>query len=322
MPRDYILVNDIHLSDRPPSSCTDTYQDDIFALLDQINALAAERHAHGIIWAGDVFHHKTPGRTSHGTVMRLIRVAEAAPCPVHVVLGNHDLSHDRPASIGETQPLGVAIVSGAVQHLAGWMSNQHNADQIYGVPWLGRFTDDTVHDALADYVEFHQSGRPALVVTHAPLYPPGQELKYEFFPADTWATAQRWGTVHYGHVHDPHGIYTVNGVTFSNPGALSRGSLHEHNLTRTPAVAIWDAVTGTITHHQLDAKPAAEVFRLAEVTATRTAQAEFDAFLDAIGQTRVELTSIESVMAAIRDRQLGPDLEHAILGLLEQACGG
>lgn len=313
------MVNDIHLSDRPPSACTDTYQDDLFELLTRVATLAETRRAAAVIWAGDVFHYKTPSRTTHRSVKALIDLAFAHPCPVLVVPGNHDIQHDRLASLGESQPLGVVLASGAVHMLHGWSAVDAAiiTDPVYGVPWLMRFDNDTVSDALADWRTRVGPGTHALVVTHAPLYPPGQELPYENYPAASWAARMDGhGSVHYGHVHDAHGIYHVDGVQFSNPGALSRGSLHEHNLTRGLAVASWDSDTGAITHIGLPHRPAEEVFRLVEIGKATQAQVRLDAFLTSVGQTRIEITSIEAVMAHIRGLALGPDLEALVQDLL------
>jgi predicted phosphodiesterase len=318
---DYVLVNDTHLSDRAPSSCTDTYLDDLFALLEQVAQIAQERDG-AIILAGDVFHHKAPSRTSHATVMRLLDWARLALVPVYAVVGNHDIQHDRTASIHETQPLGVVLASGAIELLDGWI-DEGGGDYVYGVPWQMTFDQANVSDALADY---RHDGRPAasndahcLVVTHAPLYPPGRELRFEHFPATAWAEAMGGrGTVHYGHVHEPHGIYTLGGVTFSNPGALSRGSLHEHNLTRTPAVAIWNSQTGEIVHQELKAKPAEQVFRLQQVAETKIAGITLNRFLDSIEATQLDITSTETVLDHVRSTQDDPALIAVVQKLLQE----
>jgi len=320
--RDYLLVNDIHLSDRPPSSCTDTYNDDLFDLLGEVGALAGQRQSRAVILAGDVFHLKTPTRTTHRTVRRFIETLRSWPCPTLIVPGNHDMQHDRLDSLDETQPLGVVFASGAAHLLHGWSAVDAGIipDPVYGVPWLMRFADDLVADAFADWRSRLDGGVPALVVAHAPLYRPGLELPYEFYPAEAWAKAMDGhGTVHYGHVHEAHGEYTVGGVRFSNPGALSRGSLHEHNLTRQVAIGAWTPGSPAVEHLVLPHKPASEVFRLAETAKTAAAQLSLDAFLDSIGQTRIEITSIEAVLAHVRSLQLGPDLEAVIAELLETA---
>jgi DNA repair exonuclease SbcCD nuclease subunit len=313
----YLLVNDIHLSDRAPSSCTDTYNEDLFTLLRHVNTIAGQQHAGGIIYAGDVFHHKTPSRTSHATVMRLIQTAQQAPCPVYAVAGNHDLSHDRLDSLCQSQPLGVVFESGVIRELDGWAPV---AAQIYGLPWQGTWDDATVTQALAGWREgYEPADGPGLIVTHAPLYPPGRELPYEYYPTQAFADAMgNHGSVHYGHVHEPHALYTSGGVTFCNPGALSRGSLHEHNLRRPVSIASWDSDTGQMSILALPHKPAGEVFRLDEIGEAKTAQLRLGAFLDGIDQTTIQVTSIEAVMAHIKTLDLGPELE----ALIEQLLAG
>lgn len=311
----YILVNDIHLSDRAPSACTDTYNDDLFDLLDAITDLAGQQRAAAILLAGDVIHHKTPSRTSHATIRRLIQwatTAQALGHPVHVVLGNHDLRFDRLDSIDESQPLGVAIACGALTLLDGWADLP---DPIYGVPWQSTWDADTLTDAFAAWhSRMRDDDGPALMITHAPLYPPGQELPYENVPAPLWATLMgHRGTVHYGHVHEPHGVYTVEGVQFSNCGALSRGSLHEHNLTRDVAVALWNADIDHIRHLPLPAKPAAEVFRLDHAHQAKAAQLRLDDFLSGIHATRLAVTSTEAVLAHVRTL----DIPAAVLELVQ-----
>lgn len=323
----YVLVNDLHLSDRAPRSCTDSYNDDLFDLLTEVNRLATQRQAAGIIYAGDIFHFKTPGRTSHATVMRLIQTAQAAPCPVYAVAGNHDLSHDRLDSLTESQPLGVVFACGAIRELNGWLDpialdeDCTFVHPVYGVPWLGTWDDSNVHEALAAFRELADEHQPALVVTHAPLYPPGKELKYEFYPAAKFADAMgNHGTVHYGHVHEPHGVFEVDGVTFSNPGALSRGSLHEHNLTRAVQVACWDSHTDRIEHLTLPHKPPEQVFRLDEANQARTATQRLDQFLSQVGTTRLEVTTTEAVLDHIRSLGLDASLQAVVEELLAGAA--
>lgn len=307
----YLLLGDIHLADKPPSSCTSTYLDDLFELLAQTVDLARRVNAVAAVWAGDVFHKKIPSQTSHRSVRLAIGIARAYPCPLYVVPGNHDLSYDRITSIWENQPLGVLIGSGAARYLNGWPLEDAPADPIYGVAWQQRWDDDTVSDAFDDWRDRLKlpreprdlaSLRPVLVVAHAPLYPPGEEPPYEFYPTTAWAKAMgNHGSVYYGHIHNPHGVYAVGGVQFCNPGALSRGSLDEYNLNRPVQVATWDSDTGQFTLHTLPHKPAEQVFRLAQVREEKEARINLDAFLASVGETTLDVMSIETVLVHLRE---------------------
>src|SRR5882724_8351150 len=182
-----LLIGDIHLSDTPPVSCTESYTDDLFDLLAHTVTLAREHNA-VTVWAGDIFHIKGPTRNSHALVQRTIDIIQSYPNGnIYVVPGNHDLSNDRLESI-DSQPLGVLFKAGA-RYLKGWAGEAGPDFPIYGVPWLQRFTDVSVPSALAEYRRLAGHEDHALVVTHAPLYPPGKELPYENYPASKWADA-------------------------------------------------------------------------------------------------------------------------------------
>jgi hypothetical protein len=201
------------------------------------------------------------------------------------------------------------------------------------VPWLQDWDNSDedireteVSNSLTIWQDLYDGSVPALVVTHAPFYPPGKEPKYEnaeFYPPEKFALHMGGhGSVYYGHIHDPHGVYIAGGVRFCNYGALSRGSLTESHLTRQVGVTLWDSVTGEFEFVPLDAKPASQVFRLKEIGEVKTAQAELDAFLESIGQTTVEVTSIEAVMDHVRELQLDKNLVSLVEKLLTEAQGG
>lgn len=324
-----LLIGDVHLADRPPSSCTDSYLEDLFDLLYQASAVAKTRQCQAIVQAGDWFHIKMPSRNSHKLVIRSIEWAAEAPCDVWVVPGNHDLSNDRLASLDEGQPLGAVIRSKSVTPLIGWADN---GTMIYGVPWLQDWDADeevsekAASNSLDKWNDKYDGSVPALLITHAPFYPPGKEPKYEnaevYLPAKFASQMGKHGSVYYGHVHDPHGEYVVNGVNFCNNGALSRGSLTESNVTRQVGVTIWDSSDGSFEFVALNARPASEVFRLQEIGEVKTAQLELDKFLESIGQTTVEITSISAVMDHVRSLRLGKDFERLIEELLDNAEGG
>jgi hypothetical protein len=321
-----LLVGDIHLSDRPPASCTDEYLEDLFTILEHSVEKAEELQVSTVIWAGDVFHHKQPSRTSHKTVQRAIEIVQAYR-HLLIVPGNHDMLADRFDSIYETQPLGILLQSGA-ELLRGW----HDEYPVYGVPWLQQWTDGFVGQALNDF----RSGGPSrpgdankagLVVAHAPLYPPGLENPFEYYSAESWADRMgNAGYCYYGHVHDAHGEYEAKGVQFCNQGAITRGSLQESDLKRVIRLTTWDYPTrgdgfpeGGFQAVDVPHKPADQVFRLMERREIQDTQARLDDFLSSIDQTSLEITSISAVMDHIRTLGLGVDIEKAIENLLTES---
>ncbi len=101
-----------------------------------------------------------------------------------------------------------------------------------------------------------------------------------------------------------------------NYGAWARGSLTESNLTRLVGVTIWDSITGRFSFEPLNAKPADQVFRIQEIKEVKTTQLKLDEFLESVGQSQIEITSIESVMTKVRALKLGKDFERIVEELL------
>lgn len=317
----YLILRDLHLSDKAPSSCTDSYGDDLFDLLKQAARIAWQRRDQviAVVIAGDVFHNKAPARTSHRTVRRFIAWCRRLHVPVFIVPGNHDVRNDRQESIPD-QPLGVVFETGVATRLEGWGGyDERYQYRIYGVPWQqdwGRLSA-----ALSQYRHPSAATQPSLVVTHAPLYPPGRELPYEFYPAAEWAQHMNGqGFCAYGHVHEPHGTWETGGVTFNNDGALSRGSLHEYNLTRDVGCTLWDDVSGAFEFVPLDAKPAGEVFRLTEKQQVTDMHGRLDSFLADIEHAELAVLSTETVIEHVKSLGLAKDEVSTIEELLAEAA--
>jgi DNA repair exonuclease SbcCD nuclease subunit len=315
---DFLCLGDIHASRRPPGWCTETYWPDLLDLLHQSAEVARERKVRAAVWAGDVFHHKAPSRTDHGLVQDLIEVIHAYPCDVWVTPGNHDLQHDRLDSIEDTQPLGVLFKAGA-RRLDGWCEENL---PLYGVPWQQDWSEASVRAAMAGFPDrlFGQ----ALIVTHAPIYPPDREPRYpgaELTPARWWADAVADGPfrhgLFYGHIHEPHGVYKADdsALEFCNNGALSRGSLDEYNRTRQVGVTLWTVGEG-FEFVPLKARPASEVFRLRAHEEKVTPQRNLEEFLRGVNETQLVVLTRESVIAHIATLDVGPDVRELAEELL------
>lgn len=312
-----LLIGDIHLADRPPSIRTETYTEDILAKLQAAVDLAAEHGCEAIVSAGDVFHIKTPTRNSHALVQRTGEVLTSAGLPVLIVPGNHDLSNDRLDSLRK-QPLGTLAKMNGIDLLIG----PHAEFPIFGLPYLHDWAElprwmkkyrDWADSQKAENFEFWP-----LMVTHAPIFPPGEEPPYEFISGDDWAGLMEKGDCYYGHIHDPHGCYRPDPslpVALCNNGAISRGSLHEATLKRKPQVTIWDSAG----FHPLPLpfRPAEAVFRLKEKEDVDEKNTRVEEFLESVGKTSLDGLSIEEVHAQARTRGLNINTLALIEELLE-----
>lgn len=310
-----ICVGDIHISDRPPASCNDGYTEDILNMLSYVARLEKAIHADAVVWAGDIFHHKQPSRTSHATVLKVMKVAQEYD-NLWIVTGNHDIQSDRLDSL-EKQPLGVLYESGAAQELVGW----HPTLPICGVPWQQRWlSPGTIWEAFETYRDHNLKG---LVVTHAPIYPPtvADNVLFELLDlTEVSRSMENDGWLYYGHIHEPHYKFDVDGVEYANMGAISRGSLHEYNLARKIQVAIWTPEHG-FNPIDIPHKPASEIFKLAEATEKKAEKMSLDSFLSEVGNATLDISSTGSIIDHVRRMNIEETVKDKSVELLEEVSG-
>jgi len=273
-------------------------------MLKWIADYAAAEEADAVVWSGDVFNHKAPGRNSHELVLKMIAVVkyfEDKQVRLLCVTGNHDVMNGVMGSVRERQPLGVLYEAG-LEELVGW---DKGGLPLFGVPWRESWTEPG--DPALALKDWDDSEGRSLVVTHAPIYPPYEAQKQMFELVQLEGEGglseamDNTGFVYYGHIHEDHGIFEVEGVTYANMGALSRGSLHEYNINRQIKVAVWteEGFTEVVVPH----KPASEAFRLAEVLAEKGQKLSLESFLAEVGSRVLDVSSTGSVIDHIRGRK-------------------
>jgi DNA repair exonuclease SbcCD nuclease subunit len=312
-------------------NCTDSYTDDIIDILMWLGSCARDpkNDIDAVIWSGDIFHHKAPSKNSHALVLKMIELVKEHEGKLWIVPGNHDIQYDRMDTLLTQQPLGVLLNAGA-HLLDGW----HESLPVYGVPWQHDWSrlDDAFLSWRLDPWRFEKLPpvrRPhdrsdCLAVTHASIFPPElvEAVPYDNLPAADVAKAMgNSGFLYYGHIHDYHGIFDVDGVTFANMGAISRGSLTESNKTRPVKACIWETHRG-FTELDVPHKPADEVFKL-EAAEVRKAQAlDMESFLRAVGSNTLDMVSVSGTAEHIRAMpNVSPEVKALAVELLEEADG-
>lgn len=316
-----ILVGDLHLRDRAPRSCNEPYLDDLLEILLHVAELEEQLGAAAVVFAGDIFDHPQPARTSHRTVLKTIKAFKEFRNP-WVVVGNHDTTHHRLDSVREQQPLGVLLESG-VNELDGW----HPELPVFGVPWQQHWElKETPARALQDFRAAAGTKQldSSLVVTHAPIYPPAtrDEQLFDLVPTagefGLSAAMNHVGYLYYGHIHEDHGFFEDEGVVYGNVGAISRGSLTEYNRERAVQAAIWSPEEG-FRSVELPAKPASEVFKIAEVAEIKEKKLDLNEFLAGVGSTTISISSTSSVIDHIRTLDVDDRVKDTAIELVELA---
>jgi hypothetical protein len=289
-----LIVGDVHLSDRPPASCGPNYNDQILQSLIDIGDACNRYEVDHCIFAGDIFHSKIPSRTSHRTMVRLMEaldyIIDHQDVSVFIVPGNHDMQNDRIESI-PNQPLGAIFASG----LAWPLDDSNRAGKYIGVPWQQDWSK----------YDWHFPNR-GLMVAHAPIMPVSEDVPFECVPHTAIFKAMADAdimdcAVYYGHIHDDHGTVEDpdgRGNTISNFGAISRGSLHELNLNRELAVALWDAQEPQkIERIPLPTRPIDQVIRPEAIEKHKT-QTDARAFLESLHSAQLVRMTPQAVQRA------------------------
>ncbi len=307
-----LMVGDVHVSDRAPSTRTEDYTEDILRKLHEVAEIASRRAVDAVVFVGDIFHSKVPKRTSHALVKRVAQ-AFIKMDQVLIVPGNHDYDKANPLNI-HRGPLGVISMMPNVTLIG--MPDSVSAT-IKGVKIAG----------FREEQELYQFPVAEIVVAHAAIFPEGSKPEvWEAWDAqevsDSYATLQGGHPriVWYGHIHEPHGVYQVTTherhhdteyeITFANLGAISRGSMFEPDHERTPQVGlltygIHEPGQMTFEIEAIDlvsARSASEVFRITEVNEKRQDEADTSAFIDALQVAELEVWSVEKMVSELRER--------------------
>jgi DNA repair exonuclease SbcCD nuclease subunit len=308
-----LMVGDVHVSDRPPSTRTADYRNDILRKLIEIGQRAGEEQVEAVVFVGDIFHSKKPSNTSHQTVRAVASILQSYPAPVYILPGNHDYSGRHHQSLSG-HPLGTVALMPNVT-LFG-MDDKRSVTINSGVANVRLYGVREEEPIEAFAIEVDES-EPTVVVAHSAIFPQGEapEVWQAWDALDVAAQfRERPAHVWYGHIHDPHGTYEVDGVPFSNLGAISRGSLHEKDARTRPVevglLSVWsDGDTDVTPIKLLSARPAEQVFRIEEVMAERQRATEENAFVAALSEAEVDVFSVETAVQAISEH---PDVEQPV----------
>jgi len=132
--------SDVHVSDNPPASRVDDWNETLMGKLSQVGEIAREVGAAAVLDGGDFFHIKSPARNAHRTIQRVAAVHAGYPCPVYGNVGNHDCKYGDYAHLPE-QPLGVLFETGVFRRCFDEHEAVFEADgvkvRVVGIPYHG-----------------------------------------------------------------------------------------------------------------------------------------------------------------------------------------
>jgi DNA repair exonuclease SbcCD nuclease subunit len=319
MPTMKILqINDPHFAERPPSKRTLSYTDDIFEKMEECIEISKQFLVDIVVIPGDIFHYKSGIRTSHRLVNRLSATFEKFPVPILVVPGNHDLLEDRIESV-QSQPIGtLAFVKNVTILPKGQLP-------------LGRVQFRAIPGVSSvkpiDFFEDKGNFAVSIIIAHAMIVPPGDRW-YPLEVIRPSALAGSADVILYGHNHIPADPHLMGGTLFVNPGAISRGTLSEEDLKRTPQVAIITIETSNEAVQKLvstnaqyiklrSAKPTEVVYHMDVVSREEKTEEAMETFLASLGSSQVEMVTRESLQLAIDNAEVDPVIKKTAKSILD-----
>jgi len=344
----FLWRTDAHIADLPPQSRVDDWASVVLDKLKQVGDLARERKAALVLDGGDLFHIKSPSRTSHELIQRITEVHRAYPCPVVGNVGNHDVKYQELRYLPES-PLGVLFKSGVIlpcfdEHeiYVGFPHGEMLQPRVYpyhreygfrlgdpfqecpgeivrivGVPYHGTTYDREMLKAL-------QKGKETYLfaMCHCLASDKGGSM---FESEDIFSyneLASMAPTVWFmGHWHKNQGVTRIGEKWIINTGSLTRGSLALDDIDRHPVCVEVRVESGSveIQEHPLKISPFTEVFDVAGKTRKEAQRVTVDSLVETlkgVAQRQVETSLLDDVRQ-IKDVP-EPVLERVVY-YLEQA---
>lgn len=231
------FVGDQHNSDTSPPSRTDNYTEAILKKIEFILDYCDQKDILFVVFLGDMFHRKNPNLTSHWLVQRLIKLFnQYRRLRKFSLVGNHDFTTN--ISGLYRQPIYTLFESGALEPLG------LNPEPIllefdgFCVELAGKPYDDSdsgTERAPEGYrIDWRREDSFKVAAFHSTLLPDGKSFFgswVNFGQVAPIVGANLVGCGHYHPGYDPP-VQQAHGITWCNPGAISRGTADDHNLTR------------------------------------------------------------------------------------------
>ncbi len=268
----FLVINDIHASDRSPLGRTENYSDEILAKLIEALQIAEKRHCDFIVLTGDIFHRFRGPQISYSLLVELLAIFRRSSIPKYAIAGNHDLSMAGIKSVFD-MPFGLLALAGAfiwleepvvVDGMAlliprNWGPSLDKLPSAFG---LSKKEKELISGGGAQY---------AIMVAHASILPPGDSRPYPHHMVDE-LKLPGIDMVLSGHIHEGLGIHELPDLWFANVGSLARVSRTKEARERIPAVLEVELnrkSVNLIRHELTSARPADDVFLVKEVKEER-----------------------------------------------------
>jgi len=300
------LVGDQHFSDVSPKSRKDDYKLAIFEKLRFVLQYCKDKGINNVFLLGDLFHRKQPNLNSHWLVQSIISLLlEFQPeVTVYTLIGNHDFTTD--ISVLPRQPIMTVIKSGAIKPL-GLDGEPFVFDfgsyqvEVNGKPYSDR-EDGTEKSSDAYKLKFNLEDSYKIALYHSTLLPDGKSFFGDWINFADVAPVIQADFIGCGHFHPGYEppVLEAHNKTWCNPGAISRGTAEDHNLTRKLQFVTF-LYDGNNLHTKtvgIPHKSGKEVFDVETLKREKEERKEHSEFVDALADPEnlnLDISSVEQL---------------------------
>lgn len=237
-----LLLGDLHLCYRGPSSRTDDFFQTQVGKFNQVIEIYKREGCEALIQAGDFFDNPRPPNFLMATYIDMLKKAGIV---VHCVLGQHDISMHNLDSVARS-----AIHVFEKSEVLKVLDNRGTLFgdvSVYGASW-------------GEDVPTPDRNRRAILVCHkmigdAPLYPGHDPIRPKsFVHTHSGYELILCGDYHYRFLECEQSRKIVN------CGSLVRLSCAERDMNLVPAVAVYDTISRGIVFQELQFTPSSEIF--------------------------------------------------------------
>jgi exonuclease SbcD len=313
----FIAICDPHLTHLPPAAHKGDYHALVMSALNRVMKFAHENRVDAILWAGDIFHRKTPAQNPLSFISETIRWFKSHPFSHLAIAGNHDLRFGALTNGLEGSPFDLLLASGAIQlldesdHSFYAEKDQHwepgeLAVQVSGASYHHSQAEPAINKKRHDHVTHMITlghfwfGPTSGNFWGEAMYGPD---KLGQSPTDTWVI---------GHHHKDQGIHNINGKTYIAPGSVTILGAHEDDLTRRPAVTLIEVTKDGMTTKTLRPTwpPADQILDLTKRDHLKQEKERLDTFTEALAAAHTTAADPEAVLGElnlptqVRDRAL------------------
>ncbi len=287
-----IAITDVHLTQKNPASRTDSWEQAIFHVLDQVADLAETHAADGVLIAGDLFH--SP-RVSLQVIHRFALWCQRVRI-VYTIPGNHDLVNDALSLLPRT-PYGVLSACDVIDDVC--QPRRAGSTVFAGVPYPPALRMDAWEMVGAALDQHFPDARYRVVLGHC-YATDGPATDYFGDPVHAYAdlvAATKATVIVLGHDHRDQGVVNVGGCYVVQLGAIERGAISLDEVQRQPKAAVIRLAEAedeqtSVEVIALDVPPAAEVFDLEAHEARKDERTQVEAFVEGLKATLAEQTGM------------------------------